>query len=122
MMVVSVIVPCRNEARYIDAFLESVFAQRLDIARYSLEVLVADGRRCKVTVCVGDRPGALARLAAILASTGASVLDIAHDRHFGPADPALVTISATCETRDVEHIREIEKAMKETGMEFRVER
>ena len=84
--------------------------------------LVADGRMCKVTVCVGDRPGALARLAAILASTGASVLDIAHDRHFGPADPALVTISATCETRDVEHIREIEKAMKETGMEFRVER
>jgi succinoglycan biosynthesis protein ExoA len=44
MMVVSVIVPCRNEARYIDAFLESVFAQRLDTARYSLEVLVADGR------------------------------------------------------------------------------
>ena len=84
--------------------------------------LVADGRMCKVTVCVGDRPGALARLAAILASTGASVLDIAHDRHFGPADPALVTISATCETRDVDHIQEIENAMKETGMEFRVER
>ena len=84
--------------------------------------LVADGRMCKVTVCIGDRPGSLARLAAVLASTGANVLDIAHDRHFGPADPALVTISATCETRDQAHIAEIESALRQTGMEFRVER
>jgi threonine dehydratase len=84
--------------------------------------LVADARMCKVTVCIGDRPGSLARLAAILASTGANVLDIAHDRHFGPADPALVTISATCETRDAAHIAEIESALRQTGMDFRVER
>lgn len=44
MMVISVIVPCRNEARYIDAFLETVFAQRLDGGLYRLEILVADGR------------------------------------------------------------------------------
>ena len=84
--------------------------------------LTADGRMCKVTVCVGDRPGSLARLAATLAGTGANVLEIAHDRHFGPADPALVTISATCETRDEAHIAQIERAMRETGVEFRVER
>src|SRR6185503_17560354 len=84
--------------------------------------LAADGRLCRVTVRVSDRPGSLARLAAILAGTGASVLDIAHDRHFGPADPALVTISATCETRDFAHIAEIENALRQTGMDFRVER
>ena len=84
--------------------------------------LVADGRMCKVTVCVGDRPGALARLAAILASTGANVLDIAHDRHFGPADPALVTISATCETRDFAHVAEIENALTSAGLSFEIER
>jgi glycosyltransferase involved in cell wall biosynthesis len=43
-MVVSVIVPCRNEERYVDAFLESVFAQHLDAGKYRLEILVADGR------------------------------------------------------------------------------
>jgi threonine dehydratase len=80
--------------------------------------LAADGRLCRVTACVGDRPGSLARLTAILASTGASVLDIAHDRHFGPADPALVTITATCETRDQEHIAEIERALREANIEF----
>jgi threonine dehydratase len=80
--------------------------------------LAADGRLCRVTACVGDRPGSLARLTANLASTGASILDIAHDRHFGPADPALVTITATCETRDFEHIKEIKFALQAAGVEF----
>jgi len=80
--------------------------------------LAADGRLCRVTACVGDRPGSLARLTAILAATGASILDIAHDRHFGPADPALVTITATCETRDAAHISELESALKSANIEF----
>jgi succinoglycan biosynthesis protein ExoA len=42
MRTLSVIVPCRNEAEHIDAFLESMFAQRLD-AHDQLEVIVADG-------------------------------------------------------------------------------
>ena len=80
--------------------------------------LAAEGRLCRVTACMGDRPGSLARLTAILAATGASVLDVAHDRHFGPADPALVTITATCETRDFDHIAGIEAALKTAGIEF----
>jgi threonine dehydratase len=80
--------------------------------------LAADHRLCRITACVGDRPGSLARLTAILGSTGANVLDVAHDRHFGPADPALVTITATCETRDAAHVAEIEAALREAGIEF----
>lgn len=38
---ISVIVPCRNEARYIDAFLRNVLAQRL--GSLAIEILVADG-------------------------------------------------------------------------------
>ena len=44
MNIISVIVPCRNEADHIDRFLESVYAQQFDRSRYSIEVLVADGR------------------------------------------------------------------------------
>ena len=80
--------------------------------------LAADGRLCRITACMGDRPGSLARLTAVLADTGASILDIGHDRHFGPADPALVTISATCETRDFAHIAEIEAALRAAAIEF----
>lgn len=38
---VSVIVPCRNEIRYIRAFLDSVFSQEVD--QIDMEVLIADG-------------------------------------------------------------------------------
>lgn len=40
-LLVSVIVPCRNEARWIDAFVSSVLAQRLE--GLTIEILVADG-------------------------------------------------------------------------------
>lgn len=88
------------------------------LARIIERGLAADGRLCRFTVCVGDRPGSLARLAAVLASMGASVMEISHDRLFGPADPALVTISATCETRDFAHIAQIEAALREAGITF----
>ncbi len=87
------------------------------LARIIERGLAADGRLCRFTTCAADRPGSLARLAAALANAGASILDISHDRHFGPADPALVTITATCETRDAAHIAEVEKALKAAGVE-----
>jgi len=43
MKLLSVIVPCRNEAEFIDPFCASVASQRLP-ADWSLEVLVADGQ------------------------------------------------------------------------------
>ena len=42
-MRVSIIVPCRNEASYIDVLLESAFAQALPAPGDELEVIVADG-------------------------------------------------------------------------------
>ncbi len=42
-MRVSVIVPCRNEASHIEAFLDSVLAQQLPAPHDVLEVVVADG-------------------------------------------------------------------------------
>lgn len=40
---VSVVVPCRNERDYLDAFLESVFAQTPASPDQALEVVIADG-------------------------------------------------------------------------------
>lgn len=42
-MRISVIVPCRNEAGYIEAFLDSALAQQLPMPDDRLEVVVADG-------------------------------------------------------------------------------
>lgn len=80
--------------------------------------LAADGRLCRITCRVSDRPGSLAALTKLLADTGASVKEVDHDREFGPADVSLVNIRFVLETRDAEHIREIESALRAAGIDF----
>lgn len=74
--------------------------------------LAADGRLCRLTCRTSDRPGSLARMTAVFARTGASVVEVFHDRHFGPADPALVSISVVLETRDRGHVDEVIGALR----------
>jgi threonine dehydratase len=88
------------------------------ISRVIERGLAADGRLCRVTAHVSDRPGSLARLLSLIAATGASIKDVFHDRSFGPADVARVSISCTMETRDAAHIGEIHTALKAAGIEF----
>jgi threonine dehydratase len=88
------------------------------ISRIIERGLAADGRLCRVTAYVSDRPGSLARLLSIIAGTGASIKEVHHDRNFGPADIARVAISCTMETRDFQHVEEIHQALRETGIEF----
>jgi threonine dehydratase len=91
------------------------------IARVIDRGLAADGRLCRVFARLLDRPGALANLTAVLASTGASIQDVSHDRHFGPADVARVVVVCTLETRDFDHITEIRTTLQEKGIEAKVE-
>src|SRR6202521_3450272 len=44
--------------------------------------LVADGRLCRFIAVISDRPGGLADLATQIASTGASIKQVVHDRAF----------------------------------------
>jgi threonine dehydratase len=83
--------------------------------------LAADGRLCRARARLLDRPGALAALTAVLASTGASVKEIIHDRHFGPADIARVFVTATLETRDKPHIDQIRQALASSGIDATIE-
>lgn len=91
------------------------------ISRIIERGLAADGRLCRVVAHVSDRPGSLARLAGILATTGASVKEISHDRNFGPADVGRVSIACVLETRDVEHIEQVHEALRKAGIEFTAE-
>jgi threonine dehydratase len=63
----------------------------------------------------------LATLATVLASAGASVKDVEHDRQFGPRDVSSVEVSFVLETRDRQHIEEISGALKAAGVTHRVE-
>ncbi len=81
--------------------------------------LAADGRLCRLTASISDRPGGLAKIALLLASTGASVKDIDHDRNFAPADVSTVNVDIVLETRDFDHIAQIKKSLADAGVEAR---
>jgi len=79
--------------------------------------LVADGRLGRFTAVISDRPGGLAELAAQIASTGASVKQVVHDRAFASPDVSAVNVLCTVETRDHKHLAELRALLKSSGVE-----
>ena len=69
--------------------------------------LVADGRICRFSAVISDRPGGLAGLTALIAETGASIKEIVHERAFTGGDVFAVGVLCTIETRDRAHLEEI---------------
>jgi threonine dehydratase len=79
--------------------------------------LVADGRLGRFTAVISDRPGGLAELAAQIASTGASIKQVVHDRAFASSDVSAVNVLCTVETRDHKHLAELRARLKSRGVE-----
>ncbi|MFO1314602.1 MAG: threonine ammonia-lyase [Burkholderiales bacterium] len=73
--------------------------------------LVADGRLARFTVSISDRPGGLARLAEVIAATGASIKEIVHDRAFSGPDLSAVRVICVVETTGHAHVRELLAAL-----------
>jgi len=80
--------------------------------------LVADGRLGRFTAVISDRPGGLADLAAQIASTGASVKQVVHDRAFASPDVSAVNVLCTVETRNHQHLSELRALLKSRGVEI----
>jgi threonine dehydratase len=78
--------------------------------------LVADGRLCRFTARISDRPGGLAKLASAIAGVGASVRDIAHDRAFSGPDVSAVQAVCTVETRDRAHLAALRRRLRAAGI------
>jgi len=81
--------------------------------------LVADGRLGRFTAVISDRPGGLAELAAQIASTGASVKQIVHDRAFASPNVSAVNALCTVETRNHQHLADLRALLKNRGVEIR---
>ena len=78
--------------------------------------LVADGRLCRFTVTISDRPGGLARLAEIIATTGASIKEIVHDRAFAGPDLSAVRVVCVAETTGHEHVQRLHRKLQDAGL------
>jgi threonine dehydratase len=78
--------------------------------------LSRNGRVARIEVVVDDRPGSLQKLTAIIAETGANILEVEHDR----TDPHLhireTRISFVLETKNAAHIDEIRAALVAAGV------
>jgi threonine dehydratase len=81
--------------------------------------LVKDGRRVQLSVVLSDRPGALARLCAVVAAERANVLDIGHDRAFSGAAIGETEVVLTLETSGREHIVAVVAAVRAAGYNVR---
>lgn len=84
--------------------------------------LVHDGRLTRFTALISDRPGGLAELTRVIAASGASIKDIAHDRAFSGPDVSAVNAVCTVETRDHAHIRELHRELRRHGFPVHVSR
>jgi threonine dehydratase len=78
--------------------------------------LVADGRLGRFTAVISDRPGGLADLAAQIASAGASIKQVVHDRAFAGSDVSAVHVLCTVETRNHAHLAELRARLKSHGV------
>jgi threonine dehydratase len=80
--------------------------------------LVADGRLGRFVAVISDRPGGLADLASQIASTGASVKQVVHDRAFASSDVSAVNVVCTVETRNHEHLAGLRAQLKSHGVDI----
>jgi threonine dehydratase len=77
--------------------------------------LAYDGRLCRLTAIISDRPGGLARFTALIAAEGASVMEINHDRAFASPDVSTVAVHCVIETRDAEHAEALRRRLTDAG-------
>src|SRR3984893_4962411 len=78
--------------------------------------LVADGRLCRFTAVISDRPGGLADIASQIAANGASIKQVVHDRAFASPDVSIVNVLCTVETRNHEHLAQLRAQLKARGV------
>lgn len=80
--------------------------------------LVEAGRFVKLSTMVPDKPGHLNQLLTIIAAQKANILSIEHYRMSPRVVPGQTEIDLSLETRDQQHIEEIERELSKTGYRF----
>ena len=79
--------------------------------------LMLDGRLVQFLAVIRDRPGGLADLATAIASTGASIKQVSHERAFGEADVSKVQVLCQIEVRGPDHCEEVFHALRASDIE-----
>jgi threonine dehydratase len=85
------------------------------LARIIERGLVKDGRLVRLSVALHDRPGALARLTALIAEEGANIVHIEHDRAFSRQAIGSTEVEVTLETSGRKQIDSLTQRLEIAG-------
>jgi len=78
------------------------------------------GRYLKMRIPLPDRPGQLAKTAAIVSAHNANVVEVLHTRHGTGLQISQVELELHVETRGPEHAQEVLEALRAQGFDPRV--
>ncbi len=78
--------------------------------------LMQKGRLARLETIVADRPGTLNRLTEIIASHGANIIEVSHDRVRSGLALSETVITFLIETKSDDHCTEITQAMRNAGV------
>jgi len=85
------------------------------ISRVVERGMLAEGRFLMIRVELDDSPGALARLAALVAELGANIFHVSHDRRNTGVPLGQAEVHLELETKGPEHIEEILAGLHDAG-------
>lgn len=80
-----------------------------------LRGMMRTGRVVRIRNEMVDRPGVMATISKIIASSHANIIDVIHQRHFYDIPAKFVEIDYIVETRDWEHAHDIVAKLREAG-------
>jgi len=82
--------------------------------------LAASERIINVSVMLPDRPGQLVATAQSIAAAGGNVVEVLHSRHGNALQISAVELNVSVETGGHEHSKQVLKALKEAGLNPRL--
>ena len=85
------------------------------LSRILTKGLSKSGRITEISTKIIDKPGSLIQLLQIVSETGANIMKINHAREDKHSDVGACIVSMVLETRNVEHVHEIENALTSKG-------
>lgn len=87
------------------------------LGRVIEKAMVSDDRLCRFTAIVSDRPGGLSKLSEAIASVGAQIKEIFHDRVFSGPDISSVNILCIVEIHNRAHREKLYAAIRNKGIQ-----
>jgi threonine dehydratase len=79
--------------------------------------MVRAGRLARVRVAARDTPGVLARITTVVATAGANIDEVHHQRAFSALSAQNVEVELVLQTRNPAHVQEVIAALRGAGFE-----